>query len=89
MPYIKNDSRSHALVCPINAGELNYKITTMVTEYLLNHGLSYKSINDVVGALECVKQEFLRRVVAPYEDVKCKTNGDVYPPKLLPTPPVL
>jgi hypothetical protein len=32
-----------------------------------------------VGALEQAKDEFRRRVVHPYEDLKIKENGDVYP----------
>lgn len=33
---------------------------------------------DALGALECCKLEFYRRVAVPYEDGKIKTNGDVY-----------
>lgn len=32
-----------------------------------------------LGAVECAKLEFMRRVVAPYEDGKILANGDVYP----------
>jgi hypothetical protein len=38
----------------------------------------YRRINEVMGALECAKQEFYRRVAVPYEDKKIKENGDVY-----------
>lgn len=38
------------------------------------------SLADVLGTLECVKLEFYRRVVAPYEDKKCAENGDAYQP---------
>jgi len=31
-----------------------------------------------MGVLECIKQEFYRRAVAPYEDKKKEENGDVY-----------
>jgi len=34
--------------------------------------------DDIEGTLHSVLLEFYRRVVAPYEDEKCKTNGDVY-----------
>jgi len=40
---------------------------------------SYAELNEVIGVLECAKQELYRRVVAPYEDGKAKINGDVYP----------
>lgn len=82
MPYIKGGRRVH--VCPAvpddveTAGELNYQFTMLVRAYVAARGLSYQTINDVVGALEGAKAEFQRRVVAPYEDTKIKENGDVY-----------
>lgn len=89
MPYIKDDDRlrfaeieqafddliqDKALV----AGELNYMFTTFIVAHMAKKGKNYANINEVVGMLECVKQEFYRRYVAPYEDVKNKENGDVY-----------
>jgi hypothetical protein len=63
---------------PQNAGELNYCITVLLTQYITVHGLRYQYINDVLGALEGAKQEFYRRVAALYEDKKIQENGDVY-----------
>ena len=60
------------------AGALNYLITLQCKNYIDKNGLSYGTINDVVGALTCAKDEFYRRVAVPYEDEKIKTNGDVY-----------
>ena len=37
----------------------------------------YKITNDIVGALECTKQEFYRRVASDYEDAKIEQNGDL------------
>jgi len=82
MPYILNKDKERLNECKIDintAGELNYKITILVLSYLNKHGKSYKVINDIIGALECSKLEFYRRIVAPYEEVKIKENGDVYP----------
>jgi hypothetical protein len=83
MPYVKQDRRDvlrpSADVFPKVAGELNYQFTELALNYVLAHGLSYKTINDIVGALEGAKLEFYRRVAAPYEDTKIKENGDVYP----------
>lgn len=31
-----------------------------------------------MGVLECVKQEYYRRVAIPYEDQAKERNGDVY-----------
>ena len=83
MPYIKQDMRDilrkHLdLVDFAGAGELNYCITTLCQRYLDKIGVSYASLNVVVGVLECAKQELYRRIAAPYEDNKIKENGDVY-----------
>jgi hypothetical protein len=59
-------------------GELNYAITLLIKQYWEDHGERYAAINDIVGALECAKAEFYRRVVIPYEDGKIKEHGDVY-----------
>ena len=61
-----------------SAGEMNYVITMLVRTYIERHGLCYQTLNDVVGALEGCKFELYRRVLAPYEDLKIKENGDVY-----------
>lgn len=81
MPYIKQVDRVELSEGrpPLNAGELNYRFTQICTEYILTHGLKYSVLNDCVGALEGAKLELYRRVAAPYEDVKIKANGDVYP----------
>lgn len=80
MPYIKKKDREHIAAgqVPSNAGELNYCITLLLRRYLKVHGLQYRSINDIMGALEGAKAEFYRRVAAPYEDYKIEVNGDVY-----------
>ena len=59
-------------------GELNFQLTRIVMDYLRASGRCYATMNDIVGALECAKAEFIRRVVAPYEDAKCAEHGDVY-----------
>lgn len=81
MPYIKPERRQSLkpiFVCPETAGELNYVVTQLCRQYIHNTGLRYENINAVVGALECAKQEFYRRVAVPYEDAKIRENGDVY-----------
>lgn len=37
-----------------------------------------KNVSDLLGVFECVKLEFYRRIVAPYEDAKIAENGDVF-----------
>ena len=79
-PYIPQERREDAYLRPATAGELNYCITRIMNYYLgCNHFQpSYVAYNEVMGVLECVKQEFYRRMVAPYEDKKCEENGDVF-----------
>jgi hypothetical protein len=79
MPYIDPKDRDvNAAHYPHNAGELNYAITLLIRDYFRSNGGRYQQINDIIGALEGAKAEFYRRVVAPYEDIKIRENGDVY-----------
>ena len=80
LPYIKQQRRQDLILGAHaqNAGELNYAFTVWITDYVKQHGLSYQTINDVVGALEGAKLEFYARVARPYEDTKIQQNGDVY-----------
>lgn len=77
MPYIHEYRRSDAETDPDTVGELNYAITVLLHRYIARFGLCYDNINDVLGAVEGAKQEFYRRIAAPYEDKKIKENGDV------------
>lgn len=85
MPYVDKetrvDLRGNAIArrIPNNPGELNFRLTEVVLEYLSYRGLSYQIINDITGALGEVEAEFRRRIVGPYEDQKRIENGDVYP----------
>ena len=82
MPYITKEERDFllsGLMEPNNAGQLNFRITQLISEYVKGKGkLNYQLINDVYGALEGAKLEFARRVVNGYEDKKIEENGDVY-----------
>lgn len=84
MPYINNGTildffeKKLIELRPMTAGELNYCITRICINFRNIHGLKYKTLNDIIGALECAKQEFYRRIVSPYEDEKIKENGDVF-----------
>jgi hypothetical protein len=81
MPYLKHDERE-ALKITVprmeDVGELNYVLTQVIKAYVGQSALRYWVINDVMGALECAKLEFFRRVAIPYENIKRKENGDVY-----------
>ncbi len=83
MPYIKQERR--VVLNPIieqlwqtlaNDGELNYAITKLIDQ---RYGSgTYVQLNAGMGVLSCVAQEFYRRRIAPYEQVKCMENGDVF-----------
>lgn len=80
MPYIKNERRFaiDSGEIPKDVGELNYAITRMLHKYLVTGTkINYQRFNDIVGVLECSKQEIYRRLIASYEDKKIVENGDV------------
>lgn len=80
MPYIEkgiraslDDGRK-----ALKPGELNYQISQLLNSYFAMRSLSYTSLNEAIGALECAKLELYRRIAAPYEDKKLGQNGEVY-----------
>lgn len=81
MPYIKYEDKQRLVdnnEVPANAGELNWMLTQTCRNYFYTNGARYQQINDIIGAIECCKAEFQRRLVADYEDKKIAENGDVY-----------
>jgi len=46
-------------------------------QYIRDKRKCYQTYNDVIGVLECIKQELYRRFVSKYEDLKIKQNGDI------------
>ena len=81
MPYIKTEQRQKLDKDPRpdDPGSLNYLLTRQLLSYLELKGKSYSTINEIMGVLNCVTQEFYRRWAAPYEDEKIRENGDVGP----------
>lgn len=88
MPYIKQEERGkwEEVLKELNRiifniprenreGELNYLITSILNKAY--PAKKYSDYNSAIGLLECIKQEFYRRTVVPYEEVKIKENGDV------------
>lgn len=87
MPYVDQKIRDqydpliHELsqkLCTMPIGNINYVITRLIELRWRNEENSYFTINEIMGVLECVKQEFYRRAAGPYEDKKIEENGDVY-----------
>jgi len=64
-------------------GHLNYIFTKVIKDaynkaaQMEGFKLGYHDYNEIVGMLECCKQEFIRRVLNNYEDKKIEENGDV------------
>lgn len=56
------------------SGHLNYIITKLLHMTLPKR---YNDFNSLIGMLECCKIELYRRKIAPYEDIKIESNGDV------------
>ncbi len=95
MPYVKPEKRSElapmvtqmkkSMPAVSTPGDLNYLITELCLAYTAankkggGYSPNYALINEVIGAMECAKLEFYRRLAAPYEDQKVLENGDVYP----------
>ena len=84
MPYIVEKERKifddnlHLLAVFLRTkGELNYCITNLLHSYIFKNGLKYDTLNDVIGILECIKQELYRTVVGKYEDKKKELNGNI------------
>jgi len=60
-------------------GELNYLITCVIKIFVSKQEkVSYALYNSIIGAIESVKLEYYRRIVALYEEKKKEENGDVY-----------
>lgn len=83
MPYISPEARAHLKDHhPRDVGELTYELTHVILRYWnrdkLGRWKRYQTIAEIMGALICTALEFYRRVVAPYEDKKCRENGDVF-----------
>lgn len=61
----------------LRAGHLNYVITTLLLGAIPTPR-RYADYNEIIGLLECAKQEMYRKAVAAYEDEKIKEEGDVF-----------
>ena len=91
MPYIKQEDRTkfnsaiddivdeltnHNRVELTSVGNLNYVVSSILWE-LFRKKPSYTLGNNLIGVLECVKQELYRKLLAEYEDIKEKENGTI------------
>lgn len=60
----------------VTPGDINYVFSSIVWR-LFDSNKSYTTGNELIGVLECVKQEFYRKKLAIYEDIKEKENGSL------------
>ena len=84
MPYIKKEDRPKILnkiktlsMDIESSGELNYTISKLIDLLMQKWGEKYENYNAILGVLEAAKLELYRRKVAPYEDTKIESNGDI------------
>jgi len=75
MPYIEQPNRNEFAE---TTGELTYKVVRQCVMFYKLYGASFDTYSKCIAALECAKLELYRRMVAPYEDIKLKENGDVF-----------
>jgi hypothetical protein len=91
MPYIKKEDRkkidkeiknlvekltNHGCDLDPKVGNVNYVLSSIIW-MLFDNKPSYTNGNNLIGVLECVKQEFYRRKLAKLEDQKITENGDL------------
>lgn len=90
MPYIKKERRdkytkyideltklfiNNGKDVPL-LGEVNYVFSRIIWN-IFDNNKSYISGNNLMGVVECIKQEFYRRKLSKLEDEKIKSNGDI------------
>lgn len=94
MPYITEDKRKRldphitAIVNELSKmemdnpennfeGNMNYLISSLLDQCYARP-TTYANINDAVGLLGCITQEFYRKIAVPYEAQKEFENGEVF-----------
>lgn len=61
----------------LSPGELNFAISALLHEYILDHGMRYATLSEAAAQAQHAASEFYRTVVAPYEDKKRQEHGPV------------
>lgn len=87
MPYINPSERpvvdaliNYDRLIGLTPGQVNYLLTRIIVRWMKSNlpYTSYASRSRAHGILQDVATEWYRRMIAPYEDQKCRDNGDVY-----------
>ena len=80
MPHITEEERQYTdHHGPDNAGQLAYVLTKVLLFYVKKKGISTKAFAEVMGALEYAKHEWYEKMIRPFEEIKEKENGGIYP----------
>ena len=58
-------------------GHINFCVTYLLKYLTYEKQTTYDDYNSIIGVLECIKQEFYRKLISVYEDVKEKENGGI------------
>ena len=61
----------------LSPGELNFAISALLHEYTYENKRNYATLSAAAAQAQHAATEFYRTVVAPYEDVKKRENGNV------------
>ncbi|MFW6242766.1 MAG: DUF6899 family protein [bacterium] len=84
MPYLKKEKRNkfdHALLILNeeieNGADINYCITKLCILFIKKFGKNYKNLSECISSMECAKNEFYRKQIAPYENLKERENGEI------------
>ena len=82
MPHIPTDARPKfdEIISQLpqmeHAGDLHYVISEIFIDYLIKNGVSYQTINDVIGVSLAFALYFGFRTLIPYERMKRGDAGD-------------
>jgi hypothetical protein len=80
MPYIPVENRQQFdCPTPVTAGELAYCLAATIANYKAKREpMRYADHALVVGVLESLKNEYVRRFLEPYEDERKAETEDVW-----------
>ena len=88
MPYIPEHEIRAAIIKHIDEvakiarhkGDLNFSVTRLIHMWIMHKGgPGYQRCSDAMNALTDAAREFYRRILAKYEDIKIRENGEVSP----------
>lgn len=84
MPYIKDERRElfDDLIRKIknrinDKGDLNYVISELTAQLILETGISYTNISNWIDGVHGAERELTRQLLNPYEDQKIMENGQL------------